>query len=138
MDVPLGLVFKGSAGLLILAAFSLMPFHDDWKFSLTPSCTHSGAKACKGLFLTCRGLMLSFNPATGAPKSDPGALVAAQQCFKGQYEPACAASCGYPVDTGSWWTRFQRHGPWYLKFLPGASSYWRKVATGDHADEITF
>jgi len=138
MDVP-NSIFKGSAGLVMLAAISLMPFHDDWQFELTVSCPVEKAKHCQQIFVGCVSLQrINLNPVTGMPTSSIGSGLAVSECLESRYRPICQEACGYPKDTGSWWKRFQRLGPWYLKFFPGVSSYWREYFGNQKADIQTF
>lgn len=132
MDVPILVPTRGIARhmtrLIVLAIVSLMPFHDDWQYEISPTCTQETAKMCQNVFLRCQSYQnMSINPVTGVSKPFAGVTFVTTKCFEDEYEPKCNQLCGYPADTGSWWQRCQRLGPWYLKFIPGASSYWDKL-----------
>ncbi len=124
IDVFVSSVIKGIAGIAFLAGLSILPFYDDWKYDISDDCTIEMAKKCQNLFIDCYSSIISVDPMSGAPNFNPGSYVASSNCIKVSYDPICKKRCGYPKHTGSWWEKFQRYGPWYLKLIPGASSYW--------------
>lgn len=125
--------------LLIALAFSLLPLHDDWEYEISPSCSLASASSCKAMFLTCRSYMFSgSNPRTGIPAPSSAGAVQSTRCFNERYTAECGASCGMPVATGSWWHRMQAYGPWYLKLLPGARSWWSRVIGSEDKERLIF
>ena len=73
MDIPISFMFKGVVGLLFMATFSLMPFHDDWEYEISPICSQDKASECQSVFLGCHSYSFAgLNPVTGAPSPSTG------------------------------------------------------------------
>lgn len=138
MEFPYSLFAKGLMGILLIAGISLLPLHDEWKYEIRGDCSKPEAETCGEKYLGCKSLAASsFDPVSGLPQPALGAYAQSEECFKHDYA-RCKVICGFPTGTGSWWGRFQRMGPWYLKFIPGAHSHWKRWFSDVEDDSVTF
>ena len=88
-DILGAFALKGMAGLIFLISISLLPFHDEWEFSINPNCADKKAQECKQIFLECDSLMRSIDYRSGTTKFDPARTAARQKCLSDSYDPIC-------------------------------------------------
>lgn len=105
--------------ILMVVPFVVFPAFEELEIKANAVCSATEAHTCKSLWMQCQ---------TGSAPYELPTLTNhyARPFCREQYAKVCGM-CGQPVFQDpplSYWARFQLYGPWWLRFLPGGSSWW--------------
>jgi hypothetical protein len=112
---------RGLVLLLFLLPLAIVPLADEIAIVPSVQCEQSQATTCLSAYNTCRGMRF-------VPEVPAGArIVASDQCFE-KHAAECSA-CWPPIilDCRSFWGRLQVLGPWWIRLVPGAESWWKRL-----------
>lgn len=82
---------------------------------IKPECQRPAARQCLAEWQRCAEVRQSKFRENA--QTLPGTLQVADACVAA-YAQQCSA-CGEPSDTGEWWDRLRRNGPWFLNLKLG-------------------
>jgi hypothetical protein len=101
--------------VILLLAVSMIPAPREWCMPVSAQCGRPAARQCLAEWQRCAEVRQSKFRENA--QTLPGTLQVADHC-RASYAQQCA-QCGEPADTGEWFDRLRRNGPWFLNLKIG-------------------